>query len=72
MDKRMKARIDELIERYEALSEDINWRYDDEFNPYDASGGNFDDAYYMGVEHGEVDGALHILRLLAEEFKENS
>lgn len=24
------------------------------FNPYDASGGNFDDAYQMGLNDGEI------------------
>ncbi|TPG88132.1 hypothetical protein EEL32_10230 [Brevibacillus laterosporus] len=47
--------IDELIERYD----------DDEMeqseDPMSDSGGNFDDAYYMGIEFGEMCGKLEVL-----------
>lgn len=38
---------------------------DDEFNPADWSGGNFDDAFEMGVDEGEVVFA----RYLVEHYK---
>lgn len=63
----MKARIEELIKKYESEFDDIDWRNSEDFNPCDSSGGNFDDAYFMGAEHGEIDGALHILYLLQKE-----
>lgn len=34
---------------------------DDDWNPMDASGGNFDDAYDMGIRHGETMLAQEIL-----------
>ena len=39
----------------EEIEENNEWMGED-FNPCDASGGNFDDAYEMGVGHGETDG----------------
>jgi len=34
---------------------------DEDFNPCDWSGGNFDDAYNMGVDDGEIHFAREIL-----------
>lgn len=42
------SEIDEIIE-------------DEDFNPCDASGGNFDDAYQMGYDHGYSYGKLEAL-----------
>lgn len=39
---------------------------DDWFNPANESGGNFDDAYQMGVETGEIEMARTVLHLLQE------
>jgi hypothetical protein len=64
----MKKRIAELIEKYEAEFDSIDWRNEEDFNPCDSSGGNFDDAYYMGTEHGEVVGSLTILYALQKEL----
>ena len=36
----------------------------DDFNPYDASGGNFDDAFEMGVTQGVREACFDILALL--------
>lgn len=36
----------------------------EDFNPQDYSGGNFNDCYQMGIEHADVDAALEILQLL--------
>ena len=37
---------------------------DDDFNPYDYSGGNFDDAFQMGVSDGYILFAQELLRIL--------
>lgn len=39
---------------------------DEDFNPYDYSGGNFDDCYQMGLDHGDSDAAREILSILGE------
>lgn len=66
----MQELIAELKERLAVLGEKIDERnewHGDDFNPCDASGGNFDDAYYMGVEDGETDGEYHtISKILAK------
>lgn len=53
--------IDQLIELYEDRLEDlqgsideINEMYGEDFDVIDACGGNFDDAYSLGNEHGEI------------------
>jgi hypothetical protein len=38
------------------------------FNAYDASGGNFDDAYAYGQHDGEVETARNILNMLGITF----
>lgn len=58
----LKAANTEIPEdRYgeDGLDEDGDW-----FNPCDASGGNFDDAYSMGKEAGAIEMARAILRRL--------
>lgn len=49
-----------LVEESDLLDEEVGEDGED-FNPMDWSGGNFDDAYYMGTEHGEMYGKLEIL-----------
>jgi hypothetical protein len=65
----MLEKIKELIAEHEADQEEIDDWMEDDFNPMDASGGNFDDCYFMGVEHGETQGALKILRGLLRELE---
>ena len=43
------------------LAERECWCDDEEFNPRDYSGGNFDDAYYGGSDDGEALLAKEIL-----------
>lgn len=38
------------------------------FNPCDYSGGNFDDAYYLGETAGDIQGARMMLGLLGVSF----
>jgi len=45
-ERRLKE-IDEEIKESEALN-------NEDFNPMDASGGNFDDAYRLGIDHGDI------------------
>ena len=68
--------IDVLITNYQAridaLREDIdeiNEFLEDDFNPCDASGGNFDDAYYMGNEHGETFAEYRVLIETVRDLK---
>ena len=37
------------------------------FNPYEASGGNYDDAFYMGLDDGKI---MFARKLLVQFFKE--
>jgi hypothetical protein len=61
----LKNTIDELIEEVrEGIKEIEEVTESDDFNPYDASGGNFDDAYQMGYDHGYEYGKLAILELI--------
>lgn len=68
--------MDGLIAKYKAQLkskeeeiDDINETYDnfDEFNAYDASGGNSDDAYSLGEDHG---GAFTSWELLEKFVKD--
>jgi hypothetical protein len=40
----------------------------DEWNPCDISGGNFDDAYYVGYEDADIENARFILDLFEIEY----
>lgn len=52
----------ELIEKLEKLAELDTWTDEDEdFNPYEMSGGNFDDAYWAGVSDGRIELAREVL-----------
>jgi hypothetical protein len=46
------------IETLEEEAKEIEEMYEEEYNPMDWSGGNFDDAYSLGIEHGEIFGKL--------------
>jgi hypothetical protein len=39
-----------------------------DFNPYDWSGGNFDDAWYSGADDGRCDLAREILDMLGIDY----
>lgn len=45
--------VKNMANNHDPEEEDIT--ESDEFNPYDMSGGNFDDAFWMGVRHGYWD-----------------
>jgi hypothetical protein len=51
-----KEYIEKEIEKLSIVAEEIERAIEEDFNPCDWSGGNYDDAYAIGVEHGEVGG----------------
>jgi hypothetical protein len=52
---------EEMITKLKKIAARETWFEDEDFNPMDFSGGNFDDAYYGGLEDGRVDLAREIL-----------
>ena len=58
------------IEARTELAEDDVEDDDEYFNPDDAAGGNFDDAYSMGVDAGSTYLAREILESLGISWKE--
>ncbi|KAF6630644.1 hypothetical protein H6F38_14550 [Paenibacillus sp. EKM208P] len=53
--------IDSIKAKIEDLREDIieiNEQIEDDFNPMDWSGGNFDDCYDLGYGHGKKFGRM--------------
>lgn len=60
----MNEKIKELLEK---LAKRDCWSDSPEdFNPMDFSGGNFDDAYFGGVEDGKAELARALLNILKE------
>jgi len=60
----IKLYIETRLSVLEADAEEINEMLDDDFDPQDASGGNFDDAYDLGEEHGDTFGKISILEAI--------
>ena len=67
---KIKAYIDEKLPVCEAEQKEIDEMKGDEFNAMDASGGNFDDAYELGNDHGDTYGRLMILRKIKAIIEE--
>ena len=68
--------FEELLEKYEDRLDtlkgddaEIDEMYED-FNPSDWSGGNFDDAYEIGKDHGEVFKEMEMIRGFIAELEE--
>lgn len=59
---KVKAYIDSKLPGLEGSENEIAEMIEEEFNPSDWSGGNFDDAYYIGTEHGTINGKLEVIR----------
>lgn len=57
----MNSLTPKLIENLKKLAAYTTWEEADDFNPYDLSGGNFDDAYYGGERDGQTNLAREIL-----------
>lgn len=54
----------EFIAKLQTLAKRKTWDEDEDFDPQDFSGGNFDDAYSAGVRGGETILAQEILEAL--------
>ena len=59
--------IAELKAKLKEIAEDGANSDREDFNAHDASGGNFDDAYSLGVTDGEISLARDILEWLGGE-----
>ncbi|MCM3109890.1 hypothetical protein [Lederbergia lenta] len=71
------SKIEELIKKYEDRLDilqgdvdEINDMYEEEFNPSDWSGGNFDDAYSIGEDHGEVFAEYSMIKRFISELED--
>ena len=66
----MKFIVELTEKQYEVLVKRAavqnGYESDDAFNPYDYSGGNFDDCYRLGLEHADADAAREILGILGD------
>ena len=69
----MKEYIKSLIDQYQAQVDELEEDYDnfEDFNAYDASGGNSDDAYDLGMEHGALYATLSILHEILDKLEED-
>lgn len=58
------------IEDFKKLAKKTTSKEDcpDDWNPYEISGGNFDDAYWVGYDDAEIENARFILDLFAIEY----
>ncbi|WP_077603648.1 hypothetical protein [Oceanobacillus sojae] len=72
----MNEKLNEIIEKYEeklavitVSLEEIQEMREDDFNPADASGGNFDDAYEMGRYDGDIEGEYSALYDVVKDLK---
>ena len=59
---------EELIEKLKTLAKKECWLDDDDFNPYDFSGGNYNDAFWGGHDAGEIQLAQEILGKLGISY----
>ena len=55
-----------MIEKLKKLAAESCCSDDEDFNAYDYSGGNFDDAYYAGTSDGEISSAREIIEDMAK------
>lgn len=62
-----------IIEKanYQTHREDGEESTEGYFDPQDASGGNFDDAFDMGTEDGEIEYARHLLNTINKNLETN-
>lgn len=57
-------KIAKLIVEIERVANKTAASDSEDFNAYDASGGNFDDAYQLGTEDGEIFLASRLINIL--------
>jgi hypothetical protein len=55
------ATLQSRLESVNGSIKEIDEMKEDEFNPSDWSGGNFDDAYFIGEEHGDCYATSNLL-----------
>lgn len=60
----MNERIKALLEKLAARELHLNYEDLPYTTAYDVSGGNFDDAFYLGSEDGQTELARQILKML--------
>lgn len=61
-----QEKLDLLIKRLELEAEDYE-EISEDFNAYEMSGGNFDDAFWQGYEQGSAQLAVDLLQFLKGE-----
>lgn len=61
--------VNDRIELLEGDIEEYNEVYGENFYAIDASGGNFDDAYELGYEHGELFKEYHMLKKFKKQLE---
>ena len=70
----MKFVVELTEKQYQALVKraavENGYEADDDFNPCDYAGGNFDDCYQLGMEHADADAAREILDILGDAVEE--
>lgn len=59
--------MEELIKELKKLAERECWGDEEDFNPDDFSGGNYDDAYQGGYDDGQSKLASRILDILNKQ-----
>ncbi len=67
----MKQLTEEQIENFKQKAKKkttVENNPDGEWNPYEFSGGNFDDCYFLGEEDAEIENARFILDLFEIEY----
>lgn len=61
-----QEKLDLLIKRVELEASEYE-ELDEDFNAYENSGGNFDDAFWQGYSHGSAEFACELLQFLKGE-----
>jgi hypothetical protein len=64
----MNKKIIELLTELAKTQANID---NEDYNTYDYSGGNYDDAYYQGVEDGEILLARKLLKMWVKNEQPN-
>jgi hypothetical protein len=66
----MKQLTEQQIEKFKKLAkQETSQEYcEDDWNPYEISGGNFDDAYYLGCKDSDIYNARFILNLFGIKY----
>ncbi|QSF43386.1 hypothetical protein [Paenibacillus tianjinensis] len=60
--------IENKIKALQSESDQIEKKYEEDYNPSDWSGGNFDDCYSDGVSDGETFGSLQAYKTILEKL----